>query len=159
MPLTEEILQAIIRNPNFADKELLKEVTVLLSEKPEAHEFLCLYGNYGEVMDDLVDDPGNTSDVIKADALSIQISQCSYWQKHQSYLWAVRWLIHNTYFDSVKWESAEEEWKRRDAKALSHAGYNMLFAVILIEFGIDKLNEISLRFREHAHKRHINDPI
>jgi G:T-mismatch repair DNA endonuclease (very short patch repair protein) len=157
--LSQETLNVINQNDNFKDKQLLIELTELLSTRPEAVEFLHLYGNYGELVDDLVDEPGNPKIVEEADKLSIQISQCAYWQKHQQHLWVVRWLVHNTYFDTVKWESASEEWKRRDAKALSHCGYMMLFAVILLEFGIDTLNKFSLRFREHAHLKHINDLI
>lgn len=97
--------------------------------------------------------------VQQADELVQKIGNCAYWQRNQSCLWVVRWLVHNQYFDTTKWEKDEEEWKRRDAKAMSHCGYLMLFAVILIEFGVEKLNEISLRFRTHAHLRHVNDPI
>jgi hypothetical protein len=59
----------------------------------------------------------------------------------------------------VEWELSEIEWKRRDARALNHCAYNMLFAVIILECGDAALRKISVRFREHAHERHINDPI
>ena len=157
--LTQETLQAIAKNPNFQDKQLLSDLAVLFQEKPEALEFLNLYGNYGELIDDMVDDPGNSLTVQKADELSIKICECSYWQKHQQCLWCIRWIIHNQFFDSVKLESSSELWKRRDAKVLSHAGSMMLFAVILIEFVVEKLNEISVRFREHMYDKHKDDII
>jgi hypothetical protein len=157
--MTAEILERISKNENFKDKSLLTDLTILLADRKEAHEFLYLYGEYGEVVDDLVDDPGNPDNVEKAARLAHVVNNCAYWNKYKQCLYLVERLIHNTYFDSVKWESADEEWKRRDAKALSHCGYNMLFAVILLEFGEEKLKELSLRFREHAHERHIHDPI
>lgn len=157
--LDQQVLENIQRNNNFVNKELLKEITELLKDKPDAVEFLYLYGEYGELLDDVVDESPEILRAQRVDEYVIKLNNCKYWQQHMQYLWVVRWLVHNSYFDSVKWEHSDVEWKRRDAKCLSHSGYLMLFAVILIEFGIDKLNEISLRFREHAHLKHINDPI
>lgn len=157
--LTEDILQSISKNDNFKNKQLLCELAELFKDKPEVLEFLDIYANYGELVDDMIDDPGNNLTVQKADELSIKIGECRYWQKHQQHLWVVRWIIHNQYFDSVKLEGSSEQWKRQDAKVLSHAGSMMLFAVILIEYGIDKLNEISIKFREHMYERHKDDPI
>ena len=156
---TEEILKAVARNNNFQNKQLLLKLAEMLKGRLECLEFLNLYASYGEVVDDLVDDPGNSFNVQKADELSVKIGECVYWKTHQQYLWCIRWIIHNQYFDSVKLEASTEYWKRRDAKVLSHAGSMMLFAVILIEFGIDKLNEISMEFREHMYERHKDDPI
>lgn len=157
--LTSETLSAIAKNDNFQDKQLLTDLTELLVTRIEAAEFLQLYGEYGEAVDDLVDEVVLPELVEKVDRLRIKIEQCPYWQRNFIPLHVVGQLVHNTYFDSVKWESAKDEWKRRDAKCLSHCGYMMLFAVILLEFGLEKLTEFSLRFREHAHKRHLNDPI
>lgn len=157
--LNEETLKNIANNPNFADKALLTELTELFKDKPEAYEFLYLYGEYGELIDDLVDEPVHPEMVEKAARFANQINNCYYWNTHKQYLWVVERLVHNSYFDSVKWENAPDLWKRVDAKCLSHSGYLMLFAVILVEFGEEKLTELSLRFREHAHLKHINDPI
>jgi len=157
--LTQETLQAIARNDNFKDKNLLTELTELFKDRTEAYEFLVLYGEYGELVDDLVDEVVLPEMVEKTARLVHAVNNHTYWIKWKHVLHIVERLIHNTYFDSVKWESANEEWKRRDAKVLSHCGYNMLFAVILIEFGEETLAKYSLRFREHAHLKHINDPI
>lgn len=156
--LNEETLKIIANNDNFTDKKLLTDLTVMFHDRPEAMSFLELYGNYGEMIDDLVDQD-KPVDIQKVDSLRLQLTQHPYWQKWNHCLFLVERLIHNTYFDSTKWEKSNAEWKRRDARCLSHCGYNMLFAVIIIEFGMDKLNEFSLRFREHAHLRHLNDPM
>lgn len=146
-----------MNNPNFADKQLLRDIAELFFEKPEAISYLHLYGQHCEIVDDNVDEEKSVERIEEQARIASDIAAHPYWQKNYYALWCVERLIHNTYFDSVKWEKSEEEWKRRDAKALSHCGYNMLFAVILIEFGADTLKNISLRFREHAHLRHLND--
>ena len=159
MELNEETLTAIAKNDNFKDKELLKELAILFEGRPDVLHFLYLYGEYCECMDDLVDEGNSPERVDKSGQLRMELGQTTYWLKHSHYLWLVERLIHNTYFDTVKWEGAEEEWKRRDAKALSHCAYNMLFSVILLEFGYDKLRELSERFRTHAHERHLHDTV
>lgn len=164
MPLSPEILEQISKNDNFTDKELLEEISLLFSDKPEATEYLYLYGElYGElceVMDDLADEVDRrTENVEKAGLLRCKLSTCKYWLQNWQHLWMVERLIHHQYTDVMKWEKSEVEWQRRDAKALSHCAYLMFYAVVQLEFGDEKLQELSLRFREHAHKKHINDPI
>lgn len=146
-------------NPNFADKALLAELAEMFNGREDAVNFVVAYGNYIEIIDDLVDEVKDKDRVRKVGEQAALVFNLPYWKKWGHALYYVERIIHNTYFDSVCWEESEEEWKRRDAKCLSHCGYNMLFAIILVEFGEKKLQELSLRFREHAHKRHINDPI
>lgn len=157
--LSQEVLEAIANNDNFKDKELLEEISFLFKDRPEASEYLYLYGQYCEVMDDLVDESVTPDMVDRAGLLRMQIDVCPYWVANRTLLWLTERIIHHTYFDAVQWERAKEEWKRRDARVLNHCAYNMLFTVILIEFGDETLRKISLRFREHAHKRHIDDKI
>lgn len=146
-------------NPHFASQEFWAELVNLFIDRPEAHEFVLHYGEYIENIDDLVDEPKDVERVKKVTEQAARLFNSPYWKKWGDKLYLLERITHLTYFDSVCWESADEEWKRWDAKCLSHCGYNMLFAIILIEFGEDKLRSISLRFREHAHLRHINDPI
>lgn len=155
--LSEEVLEKIANNSHFEDKVLLTELTELFVGHEDASEYLYLYGEYCEVMDDLVDEPGRSEDVDRAGLLKIKLGQSKYWLKYCHILSFIERFIHHTYFDMVQWERAEEEWKRRDARALNHCSYWMLFAVILIEFGDEVLRKYSLRFREHAHKRHLQD--
>lgn len=155
--LSEQTIKQIANNGNFTDKKLLSDLTELFQDKSEACEYLHLYGQYIELVDDLVDEEPQVDRVQEATKYAALIGNCSYWNKWKGYLYLVERLIHNTYFDSVIWEKSNTDWKRKDAKCLSHVGYNMLFAVILIEFGEDKLREYSIRFREHAHLKHLND--
>lgn len=157
--LTQENIDAIANNPSFKDKELLTDLCTLFEGKQEAIQFIHLYGEYCEIMDDLVDESKSVELIEKAGRLRMDISSHPYWLKWHGQLAIVERLIHHQYFDMVVWESAEEEWKRRDARALNHCAYNMLFSVILIEFGDETLKKFSLRFRNHAHERHLNDKI
>jgi len=83
----------------------------------------------------------------------------TYWRQWGHVLTLLEKIIINQYFDSVKWEKAEEEWKRQYAKVNSHAGMMMTFAVVLIEFGDKKLEEVSLAWREQAYMTHKDDKI
>lgn len=138
---------------------LLDKVNSLLADKPNACEFVNAYVQYIEVVDDLVDEEKDTANVRKCVEMSAKVFNCNYWKQYGANLILLDRVIARTYFDSAVWEKSSEEWKRRDAKCLSHSGYLMLFAVIIIEFGEDKLNEFSLEIREYAHMKHINDKI
>lgn len=153
-------LEAIANNPNFSDKQLLTELSELLSDKPEAVEYLYLYGQLCEVMDDLVDGDGCAGQLVEqAGLIRCKLSVCAYWLKNLQHLWMTERLIHHQYVDVIEWEKSDIQWHREHAKALSHCAYNMFFAVIQLEFGDEKLRELSLRFRHHAHLKHINDLI
>lgn len=159
MNLTQKNIEAIANNPNFKDKELLTDLCKLFEGRDEAIQFVHMYGEYCEVMDDLVDENKNIDSIERAGRIRMDISSHPYWLLRGSQLSLVERLIHHQYFDMVVWETADEIWKRRDARALNHCAYNMLFAIILIEFGDETLKKFSLRFRNHAHERHINDVI
>jgi len=138
---------------------LSTELEALFEGRQESLEFLKLYGEHCGLVDDLVDEPGNPATVEKAARLAFAVNNCAYWHKWKHCLWVVDRVIHNTYFDSVKWESAEEEWKRRDAKCMSHTAIEMIMAVILIEFGEEVVAKYSLSLREWAYNKHKDDLI
>lgn len=139
-------------------EDLIAEIGQLLADKPEAKRFVIAYGEYIEMIDDMVDEPKDISLIDRCTAMSQLIFSSEYWQRNSQQLSVVEQLIHTIYFNVVQWESAPEAWKRRDAKALSHVGYFMLFAVLLLETRDSSLvQRISLRFMEKAHKQHLHD--
>jgi hypothetical protein len=142
----------------FPPPELVKEIAQILEGKPEATAFVIHYGNYLEMVDDLIDEPKDVELIGRTIALASDLFSSHYWQQHCAQLWLVEKLVHRQCMDSVAWEHSPEDWKRRDARCLSHAGYNMLFAVIQLEAGTEALRKISLRFREQAHLKHLHDP-
>jgi len=144
-------------NSNFLDQELYKEYETLFKDKPEAWDFIKLSNYYFECVDDCVDEEKDIKRLRKLTAYAGMFYNHSYWLKYGQTLYPIERLIHCQYFDSVDWESSAEPWKKRDSKALSHPSVNLVFAVILIEFGQDKLDEFSSKFREHAHRLHLKD--
>jgi hypothetical protein len=141
------------------EKSVLAEVELMFAERKEALAFLKNYVDYIHAVDDLVDEPKDTNAIRHCSTLAAVVFSSDYWVRNKNYLYIVDRLTHNTYFDAVIWEHSPEEWKRRDARALNHCGYNMLFAVVLIEFGEVVLQKFSIKFREYSHLKHINDKI
>lgn len=141
------------------EDSLKKELEKLFEGHEQALLFVRMYANYCELIDDMVDEQKSIESVHKVTQYAAVLFNCDYWKKWGHALYLVDRINHHTYFDAVEWEKSDEEWKRRDARVLSHCGYNMLFAVILIEFNEAILDKISLRFRTHAHENHIKDKI
>ncbi len=141
------------------ESALDQELKDLFVDRQYALDFLRLYAEHCALVDDLVDEPGNPTTVEKAARLAYAVNNCAYWLKYRHCLYLVDRVIHNTYFDSVKWESASEEWKRRDAKCMSHCAINMILAVMVLEFGEELMQHYSIRLREYAFERHKEDII
>lgn len=141
-------------NLEQAESYLQDKLKALFEGRDAAWIFLCKYLEYCHVYDDMVDEPKNVVLVERSAQLASEIYNSEYWKRYCQNLVVLERLIHVTYFDCVKWEKSDEQWKREHARVLNHCGYNMLFAVVLIEFGEDRLKEISLEYREFAHKNH-----
>lgn len=134
------------------DKDPMQEqIKVFFKDNLLAFNFLCKYIEYIHLIDDVVDEEKKVEDILKMTQKAFEVFNHDYWLKWRQSLLIVERLIHNAYKDSIVWEN-DSIWKRRDAKVLNQRGYDMLFAIILIEFGEDKLNEFSLLFREYSHR-------
>ena len=144
-------------NLEQVEAALKGELFELLKERKDALDFLKYYIDYCHMIDDLVDEDKNIELVRQTSKQAAIVFNCPYWKQWGANLYLVDRITHNTYFDSVVWEKSEEEWKRRDARALNHCAYNMLFAIILIEFGEAKLQEISGKYREFAHAKQLKE--
>lgn len=141
LPINKEQLQA----------EVNGKLVELFKGRDEAYNFICRYIDYCHVIDDLVDEETTIAMIEQTTTLASVIFNLDYWKKYGTSLYLLHRIIHHTYFDSVQWERAEEQWKKDHARVLNHCGYNMLFAVVLIEFGEEKLKEVGMTFREYAH--------
>lgn len=136
----------------------LKSLILSHDEGQDILEFLSFYQDYIHAVDDLIDEKFCPELLGKVNSFACVCFSSNLWRKHCDKLFFVEQLINNQYYDSVLWEQKENaEWKRKDAKALSHAGYNMLFAIIYHFFGREKLREFSSRFREKTHLKHLLD--
>ena len=141
-----------------------KKLEELFKDKLDAAFFLEHYLRYCHLVDDMQDGEATVESLREIGALATIVYNCNYWKKFSNVLLLVDVLIQNTYFDSVKWENSKGEstvlsWKQRDARVLSRCGYNMIFAVIYLEFGSKTLNELSLSFREETHTKQGNDKL
>jgi hypothetical protein len=144
-------------NPKFLDQELYEEYKNMFKGHEEAWSFLGTSCDYYEQVDDQVDEITTSETTRKLTSLACIYYNHPYWKKYGHILYMVDKISHCQYFDSVLWEHSKEEWMRRDAKALSHSAVNMVFAVIFIEFGQETLDKFSAKFREHAHRLHLQD--
>lgn len=138
-------------------KELVEHVRVLLAHNQDALNFVVAYGEYAELVDDLVDEVFCVKRLARMTALASQLFTSNYWQQRGHQLLMVEQLNNLSFFHTVEWEKAPEQWKRTDARSLNHTAYNMLFAILILEHGIEKVREITLRFRESAHLNQLTD--
>lgn len=139
--------------------ELVQQVYEMLQHNPEALDFVWAYGEQAEIADDMVDEPKDISKIQRLTQLAARIYSSDYWHRHKQTLLMIELLNNLTYFDTVVWEQSSDNWKRRDARCLNHCAYNMLFAVLILECGMDAVIEsgITLRFRESAHLNQLED--
>lgn len=134
------------------------ELQELLKQKPEALEFLLLFGEYSNLLDDQVDEAKSEERTRRISALASRIFNTAYWQRYSANLFLLERVINNCYFDSVRWEKSDEQWQRRIAKVLASCGIMMIVAVLIIEFGEDVANEWSLKLRQLSYEKQKNDP-
>jgi len=146
---------------NYAinNEKLENSLAALLKDKPEALEFLILFGRYGNLLDDVVDEAKSSALVRDTAVAASDLYNCNYWKQWGQTLRIVEKLVANQYFDSVVWEHSRVKWHREHAKVYSHAGLLMIFAVILIEYGEKRLEQLSLEWRQYAHEIHAHDEI
>ncbi len=137
--------------------ELVKKIHEMLQHNPQAVDHVVAYGQLMELGDDLVDEPKNIELIQEFTSLSSRVFSSDYWHQNKQVFLMIELLNNLTFFDTVKWEKSEEEWKRQDARCLNHCGYNMLFAVLIIECGFEATKKVSLEFRESAHRGQLDD--
>ena len=146
-------------NIDYLESSLKKELCEMFKDRPQAFSFLCFYLDYVHMIDDLVDEPKNIELIRACSRQSAVVFNCDYWINNQRELYYVDRVTHLIYFNAVKWEHAPEEWKRMHARVLNHCGYNMLFAVMIKEFGEQIAAEKSIKFMEFSHAKHLGDKI
>lgn len=131
--------------------QLMTELLSELNPFQDAVEFVILYRNYVHAIDDLVDVPHGSEEILRVSALANQVFNSDFWRQYGPQLQVLEYMINNTYADSVKWENSEKPEFRVAADTLRHAALDMFYAVLLIKLGRDKLREFSLRFREQCY--------
>lgn len=127
------------------------------AEKPQVLEFLKLYGEYIELVDDFVDKDNGEINPLDITNKALEVFSTNYWRANAHFLYLIDKVNRLTYLDSNKMMASDIDWIKTDGKALSHCAYNLLFAIIIHELGDAKAEEISLEFRINAHKEHLYD--
>lgn len=146
--------------PHYHNQALTDKVLKLFEGKDQKiGRFVRAYGEYVEVIDDLVDEPKDIALIQKMTSLATALFSSDYWRERGHMLRLVEQTINLTYFVSVKWETSGDSYLRREARALSHCGYNMLFAVLILECGAEAAQSIAAEFMESCHNHHKDDPI
>jgi hypothetical protein len=134
-------------------KELQDVITKLRGHNPKAADFLVDYITYCSLVDDCVDEHYAATRIQRITELAFKSFNCEYWRQYSHILSVTERLMHNSYFDSLVWEE-EKGWKGEYSKFMAQCGCQMVFAVVLIEFGEQYLNQISLDFRQAVYEKH-----
>ena len=139
-------------NPNGPGSQYVSAVRDAL-QNIQARDFLLKHGQYVELFDDIIDikDDKDTERLMLFSRLAIEVQNHPYYVKYRENLLPILLLENLTYYDAVKWEQSNSEWKRRDARVLSHFSINVLYAVLIIEVGFDNALAVSNTIREHLH--------
>lgn len=133
------------------------ELEDLFKDRPPALEYLLLFNQYCDLLDDQIDEGKSNERTRKISQLAAQISNSSFWCQYRTNLYLLERTINNAYFDSLRWERSEEKFKREISRVLASTGIMMIVAVIMIEFGEEVANEWSVRLREFYYEKHKND--
>ena len=140
--------------------ELREHIRDILRNYPDALNFLFAYIDYIHAIDDIIDEPDKRNDdafILRTFAMSAQIFAFPFYRQFGDKLALIDNIINNEFADTLIWGQSSEEWKRRHADVMRHCGYNMFYAVVWICCGYDKMREISAKFREWSHYKHLND--
>jgi len=142
------------KTPKGAVEEILTKLT-----NEQAKNFILTYIYYIEYADDLVD--GESIDRLLAvknfTSLAIQVFNHPYYVRYREALCMVEVNNNINYFTSVSWEKSNASWKRRDAKMLARSGIEMIFAVLVVELGIEQARPLCEELREIVHLYHYSD--
>ena len=140
-------------------EEFVKKAVALLGHNPEAIDFIKLHNEFVHAADDVVDEhdlPRMTK--CRSFLLAWKYYNHPYFLKNADKgLRMVSLLNHIDYENSVKWEISGDPEQLKAASILRHTSISILFAVLIIECGVDVANEVASDFREHTLEAHKDD--
>ena len=124
----------------------------------DAQRFLISYGRYVNMVDDVVDEEKSHDMIQQQVEMATRLFSSNYWLANAQYLRVVEQLVHVIYFTILGWESSNEAWKRRDARAINHCADFMIIAVMLLETNNPKFCiEIAKELMEKFHLAQLED--
>lgn len=127
---------------------VIDSISHLFRDKPEAWSFLVLHTEYCHCIDDLIDETFDKERLLKSHYIASLLFSSDYFLRNRNILLPVEHQIINMYGDSVDWENSGDEKKKAASDVLRHCQQEMIFAVIKLEFGYERLRELSGKLRE-----------
>jgi hypothetical protein len=120
----------------------------------EAVDFLNRWSKYVHAVDDLVDEPFDSGNIIKSHATAIEIYTHPFFLKNLVALRQVAIYSNNLYADSVVWEKSDEKWKLDFVDWARHSPSEMVIATANIVGGYDHMRVVSLEMRKLCYFEH-----
>jgi hypothetical protein len=115
-----------------------------------AMAFLLCFHSYVHAVDDLIDEKFTPDALLNCLSIATHMYSTPFWLDNSARLSGVIHIIGNTYADSLKWEKADQEWKRGVADVIRLCGNDMVVCVAQIVGGWQHGRNISERMREFA---------
>lgn len=141
----------------MSNEDLYKMINDLFAPYPEVLALLELHNKYVHAVDAEVDKDNDAVGPLETAALALAYYTHPVYVKHADQLRLLSYLHHNTYADSVAWETSIIDWQIKAAATLRHQSLDMFYAMVLIYLGPDKLKSISLPMRKYTFLKHLND--
>lgn len=145
---------------NTTEDQLKGLILKYLAQAPDAINLVQAYTKYVHFIDDLVDGdiPRSHINILKLTNMAAELHTNPFYCKYASILLVVDSVINSIYLVCIDWEREDaEEWKRRHADVLRHAGLQFFLSVLYIVAGYEALSEVAPLMYEYSHSKHLND--
>ena len=120
-----------------------------------AYTFLCQWHEVVHQVDDIIDEDVESKEkTIECFNRLHELYANPFYRRHEDKLSMIVTLVRNAYADSVEWEKAEAEWKRKWADFLRFAGNEMTYAIAYIIGGWTHLRFISRMLKVISYTGH-----
>jgi hypothetical protein len=144
---------------NERQKELKDLICKHLANAPDALRLIVSYTKYVHFIDDMIDGdiPRSHPNILKLCNIAAEVHANPFFCQFASVLLVADSVVNSIYLVCIDWEKSEEEWQKRHADVLRHAGLQFFLSVLYIVAGYDALVEIAPLMYEYSHSLHLND--
>ena len=150
-------------------EQLLALVHKHLANRPDALWFLRTYSDYCHAIDDIIDVPALRADnefIGRVLDMALELFSSDFYAARRAKLYAIVKNVQNTYMDSVRWESSDENWQRTVSDVLRCCAHDMTATVVELvvteqtgdfQAGYNAKREVSLLCRMNSWTQHHDD--
>lgn len=137
------------------DQRLFDRLNQILTRDSEAVRFIVAFNEYCHAVDDIIDGDAKVDKefIIKTFIQATALYSSNFYHKYAVQLYPIVLNLTNSYADSVKWEGAEEKWKRDISDVLRMSANDMITIVVGLVGGYDAMREVSCLMREVGYNR------